>query len=70
MPKNREKMAELMQRLQNLYQQVENVHPDESKLIVEEHINKLEYELFEYLYYSLKASQDERILNQIINGVR
>lgn len=52
MPTNRENMAELMQRLQDLYQQIENVYPNESKLIVEEHIHGLEVKLTEYLMFS------------------
>ena len=36
---------DLMRRLIDVYQQVENVRPESSKLIVEDHMHKLEKEL-------------------------
>lgn len=36
---------DLMRRLIDVYQQVENVRPESSKLIVEDHMHKLENEL-------------------------
>lgn len=49
---NKEKI-ELMKRLLDLYQQMENIPSGTSEMIVESYINKLEYELMDLIYMSL-----------------
>lgn len=49
---NKEKI-ELMKRLLDLYQQMENIPSGTPEMIVESYIDKLEYELMDLIYTSL-----------------
>lgn len=50
---NYKKKAEIMKQLLDLYQQVENVEPKASRLIVENYIKKNEFKLMKELNVSL-----------------
>lgn len=67
MPKNREEMIALMAQLTDLYQQVDAVYTDESKLIVEEHIYGLEYDLLTGLYFSVREYENTKLLKERYN---
>ena len=56
---NYKKKAEIMKQLLDLYQQVENVEPKASRLIVENYIKKNEFKLMKELNASLRGESVE-----------
>lgn len=56
---NYKKKAEIMKQLLDLYQQVENVEPKASRLIVENYIKKNEFKLMKELNVSLRGESVE-----------
>ena len=56
---NYKKKIEIMKQLLDLYQQVENVEPKASRLIVENYIKKNEFKLMKELNVSLRGESVE-----------